>query len=93
MNCYVTDANNQRQTASTQLTVHPSSICVGLRCTEAFVLAGKEIPVELIVCNTEGEEVKAAQVRSFVLLHPSSRELLLSMLSGGSEELPPRVGL
>ncbi|MCX4239452.1 Ig-like domain-containing alpha-2-macroglobulin family protein [Paraliomyxa miuraensis] len=58
----VTDVNRQAWTSSTSLVVHPSSLYVGLRSDRAFVQAGEDIDVDVIVTDIDGKVVPGVSV-------------------------------
>ena len=78
----VMDQNNQWQQGSTTLTVHPSSLLVGIKSTDvsllhcrrslpshlqSYVVNGQELHYEFIVCTVDGGEVKRAEVCSLLI--------------------------
>ncbi|MEM9453838.1 MAG: alpha-2-macroglobulin family protein [Myxococcota bacterium] len=58
----VTDVNRQAWAASTSTVVHPSSLYVGLRSDRAFVQAGEDIDLDVLVVDIDGEIEKGVSV-------------------------------
>ncbi len=56
----VTDANNQTLTTSSNTTIHPASIYIGVSRNDSLVLAGKPLALRLVATDTEGEPFKGA---------------------------------
>jgi len=57
-----TDINQQRQSATKRLLVHPASLYVGLRSERYFIEAGKVFPFEAIVTDLDGNAVPGHQI-------------------------------
>jgi uncharacterized protein YfaS (alpha-2-macroglobulin family) len=51
------NVNRQTWTESTQLLVHPATVCVGLRSARRFVRAGQPLTIEAIALTPEGKVV------------------------------------
>ncbi len=56
----VTDANNQTLTSTTETTVHPASVYVGVSRIDQLVRAGNSVPLKIVATNTEGEPFPGA---------------------------------
>ena len=51
----VTDANQQALNKSTEVTVHPSSVYVGIARLDKLVRAGDRVPLRIVAVGTDGE--------------------------------------
>ncbi len=80
----VTDANRQTLTKSTEVTVHPASVYVGIARTDRLVRAGDRVPLGIVAVTPEGEPFAGELTVEAKLSREVNDQVRLSDGQGGS---------
>lgn len=80
----VTDANRQTLSKSTEVTVHPASVYVGVSRLDKLVRTGDRLPLQVVAVTPEGEEYKGDLAITTKLSREVNDQVRLSHGDGGT---------
>ncbi|MGB6220424.1 alpha-2-macroglobulin family protein [Haloferula sp.] len=80
----VTDANNQTLTKTTNATVHPASVYVGVKRLDRLVRVGDKLPLEIIAVTPDGKSFDGTLDLTAKLSREINEQVRVQNESGGS---------